>query len=263
MYSVEANSGPILVVDDNEANRLLAQSALEDEGYEVVLASGGVDGIAAFERARPDCVLLDVSMPDLDGFTVCERIRALPHGAETPVLFLTAARDLDTFDRALRVGGDDFLPKPIRPTELVVRVQNAVKLRRLGVELRQQYQQLKQQRDAMQRAQLLKDRLSAFVVHDLKNPVNTMDLHAQFLLRDDGLSQDARDSVVHIRSAARQLTRLILNLLDMSRADEGRLLLQRSEVDLRALVDEVQLELEMSARNRRVELCTAIEVQSV
>jgi len=263
MRRAEENSGQILVVDDNEANRSLAQSALEDEGYDVVLASGGLDGIAAFERARPDCILLDVRMPDLDGFTVCERIRALPHGSETPVLFLTAARDLDTFDRALRVGGDDFLPKPIRPTELVVRVQNALKLRRLSVELREQYRELKQQRDAAQRVQLLKDRLSAFVVHDLKNPVNTMDLHAQVLLRDEGLSPDARESVVYIRSAARQLTRLILNLLDMSKADEGRLLAQRSEVDLRTLIDEVLLEIEMNARSRRIELCTAIEVQSV
>src|SRR5450755_1989365 len=87
----------ILVVDDNEANRALAKGTLEDEGYEVVLANGGAEGIAAFQKERPDCILLDVRMPDIDGFAVCERIRALPHGAETPVLFLTALRDVDTF----------------------------------------------------------------------------------------------------------------------------------------------------------------------
>ena len=81
----------VLVVDDNEANRSLALSTLEDEGYRVVLASGGAEGIAAFEREAPDCVLLDVRMPDVDGFEVCRRIRALPRGVDTPVLFLTAS----------------------------------------------------------------------------------------------------------------------------------------------------------------------------
>ena len=64
----------------------------------------------------------------MDGFAVCTRIRALPGGAEMPIVFLTALRDVDTFDRALRAGGDDFLTKPVRPTELVVRVQAALKL---------------------------------------------------------------------------------------------------------------------------------------
>lgn len=78
MYQLETQSPTILVVDDNDANRALARGALEDEGYRVVLARGGAEGIAVFEASHPDCVLLDVRMPDLDGFTVCERIRALP-----------------------------------------------------------------------------------------------------------------------------------------------------------------------------------------
>src|SRR5579863_2793909 len=184
----------ILVVDDNEVNRLLAQSTLEDEGYSVILAAGGAEGIAAFEKELPDCILLDVRMPALDGFAVCEAIRRLPGGADTPIVFLTALRDVETFDRALRAGGDDFLTKPIRPTELVLRVQSALQLRRMRVELREHYDLLKHQRDDLQRLQLQKERLMAFVVHDLKNPVNAMDLHAQLLVRDKGLPAEARES---------------------------------------------------------------------
>src|SRR6185436_7961155 len=167
-------------------------------------------------------VLLDVRMPTMDGFVACERIRALPGGAETPVIFLTALRDLDTFDRALRAGVDDFLTKPVRPTELVVRVQTALKLRRLGTELRDHYELLKRQRDDMMRLQLQKECLMAFVVHDLKNPVNSMDLHAQILMRDKSLPDEARASAAQIRAEARQLTRMIFNLLDLSKADEGK-----------------------------------------
>jgi two-component system sensor histidine kinase/response regulator len=244
----------ILVIDDNEANRLLARGTLEDEGYEVLLATGGAEGIGAFERERPDCVLLDVRMPNIDGFAVCERIRSLPNGLETPVLFLTVFRDVDTFDRALRAGGDDFLTKPIHPTELVIRVQSALKLRRLGVELREHYELLKRQRDDMVRLQLQKERLTAFIVHDLKNPVNSMDLHAQLLLRVQGLPASAREYALQIRAEARQLNRMIMNLLDLAKAEEGQLSPKRSDIDLRALVEGVLAELGVSAQGRNVTL---------
>ena len=250
----------ILVVDDNEANRALARSTLEDEGYGVILATGGVEGIAAFERESPDCVLLDVRMPDLDGFAVCQRIRQRTGGSDVPILFLTALRDVDTFDQALRAGGDDFLTKPVRPTELVVRVQTALKLRRMGAELRELFVQLKRQRDDLVRLQFQKERLMAFVVHDLKNPVNSMDLHAQLLLRDAGLPETARSSVAQIRSEARQLGRMIMNLLDLSKADEGKLVAKLAPVDLRALMETVRNELEVSAQARNVKLTSRVDV---
>ncbi|MEO6576686.1 MAG: response regulator, partial [Polyangiaceae bacterium] len=162
----------ILVVDDNEANRFLAKSALEDEAHGVVLATSGAEALALFEAARPDCILLDVRMPTMDGFEVCRRIRALPGGADTPIIFVTAQRDLDTFDRAQSVGGDDFLTKPVRPTELVARVGSALKLRRMNVELRGQYDLLKRQRDALLRVQLQNERLMA-VVHELEGRLSS------------------------------------------------------------------------------------------
>jgi two-component system sensor histidine kinase/response regulator len=253
----------VLVVDDNEANRSLARQTLEDEGYCVVLATGGEEAIAEVEREPPDCIVLDVRMPGVDGFTVCERIRSLPRAAETPVVFLTASRDLETFDRALRAGGDDFLSKPVRPTELIVRVQSALRLRRLSAEVRELFDSLKQQRDDMVRLQLQKERLMAFVVHDLKNPVHALDLHAQLLVRDRTLTDGARESAGHIRAAARQLDRMILNLLDLSKADEGKLTASRADIDLRALVDAVTGEMALAARERDITLQLALETDRV
>ncbi len=263
MQDTQTNVAQILVVDDNAANCLLAQQALEDEGYQVVVARGGVDGIAAFESRRPDCVLLDVRMPELDGFAVCESIRALPYGAEIPVLFLTALRDVDTFDQVLRVGGNDFLTKPLRPAELVARVRSALELKRLGAELREHYELHKCQRDEMLRLQLQKERLAAFIVHDLKNPVNSLDLHAQLLQRHEGLPDDARESVAAIRAQVRQLTRMISNLLDVAKADEGRLVPRCWDWDVRGLVDEVLAEAAVHARGRKVGLQSTIAVERI
>ena len=242
----------ILVVDDNEQNRALVEAALDDEGHEAILASNGEEALSAFERERPDCVLLDVRMPGLDGFAVCERMRALPGGTEVPVIFLTALRDVDTFDRAQLAGAADFLTKPVRPTELVMRVQAALKLRRLGAELHEHYDLIRRQRDDLVRLGLQKEMLTAFVVHDLKNPVGAMDLLAQSLLRDRALSADARDSAAQIRGAARRLMRLIHNLLDVSKSDEGKLEPRRAEIDVRALFAEVAGELDAQAQAARV-----------
>ena len=222
MVEIESKA-KILVVDDIAENRALAKATLEDEGYEVVLAATGEEGIRAFEEEHPDCVLLDVKMPGTDGLAVCARIRSLPGGLDVPIVFLTAMRDVETFDRALHAGGDDFLTKPVRPTELVIRVQAALKVRRMSAELREHYGLVRSQRDDLMRVQLQKERLTAFVVHDLKNPLSAMDLHAQLLLLDPALSQDSRSSVQSIREGARSLLRLILNLLDISKSEEGQL----------------------------------------
>lgn len=250
----------ILVVDDNAENRALAQATLEDEGYAVVMATDGEQALAACASAMPDCVLLDVRMPGMDGFAVCRGIREMPEGAHTPVIFLTALRDLDTFDRAQRSGGDDFLTKPVRPTELSVRVQAALKLRRMSAELREHYDLVRKQRDDMMRLQLQKERLTAFLVHDLKNPVNSMDLHAQLLLREPQLPENARASVEHIRQEARSLLRLLLNLLDISKSEEGQLQPQRKPTDMQALILGVVGELTPRARAGGATLAQSVDV---
>lgn len=252
----------VLVVDDNAENRALAEAILVEEGYTVVLATGGEEGVAKFERERPDCVLLDVRMPGVDGFAACERMRAID-GGETPIIFLTAQRDLDTFDAAQRTGADDFLTKPVRPAELALRVQAAVKLRRLGSELREHYSLLRRQRDDLLRLQLQKEQLMAFVVHDLKNPVNSIDLHAQLLSRTPDLPPRATQAIARIRDSARLQLRLILNLLDISKGEEGRLVPVKARVDLRALAADVVAALELRARDVGVSLVLEIDAASV
>lgn len=218
----------VMVVDDNPQNRALAVATLEDEGYRLVTAISGEDAVARAGSELPDCIVMD----------------ALPGGCDVAIVFLTAQRDVETFDRALSAGGDDFLTKPFRPGELVVRVQTALRLRRVANERSELFEQLKHQRDAVQRLELQKQQLVAFLVHDLKNPVHSVDLYAQAVLRTGNIER-AHDAAKHIREETRSLVRMITNLLDISKADEGRLMPIRQAIDpaelVRGVVDELRV----------------------
>jgi DNA-binding response OmpR family regulator len=246
--------GVVLVVDDNAENRALAKATLDDENIPVVLAATGEEGIAAFSHTQPTCILLDIRMPGMDGVTICERIRALPHGDRVAILFVTAHRDVDTFDRALRAGGDDFITKPFRPSELLTRIQTAMRLREMAAERDVLSMELKQQRDELLRLQLHKEQLSRFLVHDLKNPVNAIELLVQRILRNAKADERSRDAAAKIQDETRGLLRMITNLLDIGKADEGQLAPVRRAVDAGELAGAVFDELRTRASAAEVAL---------
>jgi two-component system sensor histidine kinase/response regulator len=246
--------GLVLVVDDNAENRALARATLEDDDYRVVLASNAEEGLASFQRERPDCVLMDIRMPGMDGITACQRLRELPGGRDVPVLFVTAQRDLETFDRAHDAGGDDFITKPFRETELLSRVATAVRLRRIAAERTELYELGRRQRDDLLRLQLQKEQLVAFLVHDLKNPVNAIDLHVQRILRDKDSSERSRDAALKIQSESQGLLRMLMTLLDLGKADEGRLVPAKTSLELAALLDDVVAAMRVRAQASDVAL---------
>jgi two-component system sensor histidine kinase/response regulator len=257
------SSATILVIDDSADNRLMMATALEGDGYRVVLADGGEVGISAFARARPDCVLLDVVMPGTDGLATCVRIRALPGGADVPIVFVTALRDVETFDRAVDAGGDDFLTKPFRRAELMSRVSVALSLGRLTAERNSLYALVRKQRDELVRLQLQKEQIATFLVHDLKAPVNGIALVAERVLRDHDATEPSREAAAKIRDDARVLARMITTLLDLARSDEAELSLDRSPVDLEGLIGGVVDELAIRAHAAGVSLSADVETITV
>jgi len=102
-----------LVIDDDPSIRLMVRAALEQQGFAVGEAEDGATGLEAFDRARPDIVLLDVVMPGLDGFGVCTALRSRPGGERVPILMMTGLNDSDSINHAYQVGATDFVTKPI------------------------------------------------------------------------------------------------------------------------------------------------------
>ncbi len=110
---MEKESPLILVVDDDPATRMLARAALEQQGCRVEEAENGTDGISVLASVKPDLILLDVMMPGVDGFSVCEQVRKLPGRERIPVCMMTGLEDTDSIHRAYQAGATDFITKPI------------------------------------------------------------------------------------------------------------------------------------------------------
>ena len=127
--------GRILVVDDVATNRIILKVKLASAAYEVLQAGGGIEALRMAQKDRPDLILLDVSMPDLDGLEVCRRLKADHRTAEIPVIMVTSLNDTASRIAALEAGAEDFMSKPLNDLGLLARVRSLLRARGVASEL--------------------------------------------------------------------------------------------------------------------------------
>jgi class 3 adenylate cyclase len=141
----------ILIVDDNATNVKVLQTRLAAEGYEVITAADGEEGLATARQQSPDLILLDVMMPKLDGFEVCRRLRADPAFPFTPIIMVTAMADSKDVVAGLEAGGDEYLTKPIDHAALAARVRSMLRIKRLHDEVESLAAEVKQWNASLER----------------------------------------------------------------------------------------------------------------
>lgn len=148
----QRESFKILVVDDLLENLRLLASLLMAEGYEVKRAPDGSMALSNVPRFQPDLILLDIMMPDMDGYEVCQRLKANPQTQDIPIIFLSAL-DL-TFDKvkAFEVGAADYINKPFHPAEVLARVKNQLKMRQQSLQLQAQQALIQTQQQQLEEA---------------------------------------------------------------------------------------------------------------
>src|SRR6266498_1507566 len=146
LYKENNMGSMVLIVDDEYIGRETLQSVLEGEGYELEMAENGLQAIEKAKKLLPDVILLDVMMPGMTGFEVCQRIRNDPEVAEIPIIILTALDDRDSLLNALKAGADDFISKPFDRYELRARL--------LGITRLNRYHKLIQERTKLREAHM-------------------------------------------------------------------------------------------------------------
>ncbi len=164
----KAASGRILVVDDNRMNRLKLSRSLEGQGYAVGLAEDGQQALDVLANQSFDVVLLDIIMPEMDGYQVLERIKASPDLRDIPVIVISALDEIDSAVRCIEIGAEDYLPKPFNPVLLRARLNASLQKKKLRDLEKAYLQQEVTLRQSEKLATLGK--LSAGMAHELNNP---------------------------------------------------------------------------------------------
>jgi len=247
----------VLIVDDVEANLVALEALLETVRCDVVRASSGNEALRQLLRRPFAVMLLDVQMPDMDGFEVARYARENSSTSEVPIIFITAMHETpENVLRGYSTGAFDFLFKPINPDVLRSKVE-------VFLDLHQSRKRLKDEIEA-HRATLAE--LEAFnysVSHDLRAPLRPLDGFSQALLDDysDRLDDKGVDYLKRIRAAAQRMGMLIEDLLELSRVSRAEL--HRQSVDLSDIVSSIVTELRESDPARQVDvvIAPAVEVQ--
>ena len=217
----EATIETIMVIDDNLDNLSLMESILECENYNVISIDNGVDGIDLAKRSRPDCIILDVQMPELDGFEICRRLKSQEGTSHIPILFLTAKHlDEESVVRGLNEGGQDYLLKPFNYAELIARVKVLLRIKRTEDDLRSAYVELTKAQQTLLATQKLETvrEVVATLAHELNQPLTAIVGNAEILELDVQDSECAETVRIILREANR-MSRVVQRLAEATRID--------------------------------------------
>lgn len=216
---VQPFKGNILVVDDQPNNLRVLSSMLTKQGYHVRKALNGQIALTACQTALPDLILLDIMMPDMDGYEVCQRLKADEKTRDVPVIFISALDDVLDKVKAFSAGGIDYITKPFQIEEVLVRVTNQLTIQQLHRQLTEQNAQLQKLNEELTRSNAELEQFAYIASHDLQSPLQAIVGYARILgwKYEKNLDDDAKRYIERIMNAGWRMTQLIEDLLAYSR----------------------------------------------
>ena len=247
----------LLVVDDNPANRDVLSRRLNRQGYEVVTAENGRQAMHAVRTRAFDLVLLDIMMPEMDGYEVLEALKADESLRHLPVIMVSALDDLDSVVRCIDLGADDYLPKPFPPTLLKARISACLEKKRAHDREMVMFEQLQDQYRLLQELGKQRDDLMHMIVHDLRTPLASLITGMQTLGTDD-LDEFQREMVGISIHGGETLLSMINDLLDVEKMEAGSMQLDYAELDAADLVASAASQVNSLCKDTRISLVTDI-----
>ena len=223
--------GKVLVVDDEEMNRVLMNDLLSSCGFDIVEAKAGKEALEIANREEPDAILLDVMMPEMNGFEVCRHLKSEDHTKHIPVLMVTALTDRNNRIEGIAAGANDFITKPVDVRDIPLRIRNAVKSKNLYDELQLNLKRQLELEEA-------RDKLRQMIVHDMRSPLLGISGMLQLLqlTGQEALDQESQGYIDSALTETARLVDLVTSQLDISRMESDQMPLELKVHDIREII---------------------------
>ena len=249
----------ILVVDDVQSNVLLLKALLGREGFGIVYAMNGTEALEKVKSEHPDLILLDVMMPDMDGFEVAGRLKVEPEQAEIPIIFLTALNDSASVVKGFQLGANDFISKPFRREELLIRVEHQLSL----VDARRT---ILRQTEELRKTIAGRDKLYSVIAHDLRSPMASIKMLCNTIMMSidqQTVPGDVFEMLEMTNKTAEEVFSLLDNLLKWTKSQLGKLSNVPQPIDMVGLVDGVIEVFKPIAQSKSISLELNSEIEFV
>lgn len=237
-------SAQVLCVDDIPDNLLLLTDILEYEGYSVIQAKNGEEALEIVEKQTPDAILLDVMMPGISGLQVLEDLRKTHSQIELPIIMVTALSEVGDIVRALNLGANDYVTKPLDLDIVLARLETHLKT-----------MQLNKERNKLSQ---MREEFMAIASHDLRNPLGNILGLAELLSIENEQSQENREETAEflrlIIEAAQKMYAIIEDFIDVEDLEQGQLKLSRKDVNVPELVQAAIKSQEQYALSKSISL---------
>jgi two-component system, sensor histidine kinase and response regulator len=225
-YPFDTRNPRILIVDDNESAAETLFALLASEPYDVTCVASGKEALARMNELTPDAILLDVMMPEMNGFEVCRILKQSTNWKHIPVILLTAYSESKDVAQGLDAGADEFLSKPVSGVELRARVRSMLRI--------------KAQYDDLERSLQLRQSLSYMIVHDLRNPLAAVMLYLQLLKRKSGVVPEQLKYLEMALGESQKMSSFLDDMLMLAKMERGNLKLAPGPVSMERMLDQVQ-----------------------
>ncbi len=239
LNQIENIKGNILIVDDNQVNLDVLRRTLENEGHNISAVLGGKIALKLAPRSRPDLILLDIMMPEMDGFETCKALKENPITKDIPIIFVTASNRIEDIVKGFEVGAVDYITKPIKQQEVSMRVKTHLVLQNLILSRGKMIAELESNNKKLVEANELKNKFLGMAAHDLRNPLAAIKGFSEILIGEMSSSEDedSKEFLSFIYESSQQLLGLVNDLLDYSVVESGNLDLQLKKHSLKSLVE--------------------------
>jgi two-component system, sensor histidine kinase and response regulator len=228
--------GVLLVVDDNATNQDVLSRRLKQQGHTVRAVSSGREALQLMREVAFDLVLLDIMMPDMDGYEVLGHIKADERLHHIPVIMISALHEVESVVRCIEAGAEDYLAKPFNPTLLKARIGACLEKKRGRDRETVLFEQLQKNYKRLQEVEQLRDDMRNMIVHDLRTPLTAVMIGVEMLEKHGALNETQREMMGIAVGGGKTLLGMINDLLDVEKMESGSTQLQYDPLSAEVLV---------------------------